>query len=189
MLSNFAGEEPIESCRRFDRKKQTVIEVNRPASVSIYNRFMGGVDKSDMYLSLYRTKCRTRKWYMRFFTHFINQAVINLVYVNSFGGTKSLLEFMQPLCISLLFGGVSYNDDEVDDFEPHLKRTWSLKSNQFPEDVRYDCHNHWRTQLPDQQRCKFTGCSRKTRFQCSKCNVYLCVVGSLCFTLFHGVRK
>ena len=167
--------------------------MSRPASVSIYNMYMGGVDKADMYLALYRTKCRTRKWYTRFFTHFVNQSLINswLLYVHAFGGTKSLVEFMLPLCFSLLAGGnINESSDEEQCETPEAKggqRPHSLKTNQIPEEVRYDRHNHCPRKFEDQQRCKFTGCGHRTRFKCAKCCVYLCVVGSACFTLFHGV--
>ena len=40
-----------------------MIDIERPHSVAVYNKFIGGVDKADMLLSLYRTKYRSRKWY------------------------------------------------------------------------------------------------------------------------------
>ena len=57
--------EDIYGVDRRDRKEKELVVVPRPKSVEVYNRFMGGVDKADMFLSLYRTKLRTRKWYIR----------------------------------------------------------------------------------------------------------------------------
>ena len=58
-----------------DQRKKIIIK--RPASVELYNKFMGGVDKADMYLSLYRLKFRSQKWYHRIVTHFFNLAIRN----------------------------------------------------------------------------------------------------------------
>ena len=55
MLSNYIGQDPVDTCERFDRKGMSEIDVERPASVKICNIFMGGVDKADMLQSLYRT--------------------------------------------------------------------------------------------------------------------------------------
>ena len=46
---------------RFDCRNSKIIQVPHPASVVIYNCFMGGVDKADMLLSLYCSKMRSRK--------------------------------------------------------------------------------------------------------------------------------
>jgi hypothetical protein len=56
MISNFVGKEPVGKCTRYIRKAKAAASVERPASVELYNNYMGGVDKSDMMLALYRTK-------------------------------------------------------------------------------------------------------------------------------------
>lgn len=60
VISNFDGRNPIGECVRYDRKNLQKVAVARPATVQIYNSSMGGVDKADMLLSLYRTEYRTR---------------------------------------------------------------------------------------------------------------------------------
>ena len=40
--SNFIAVEPKTQCRMYDRKNKTYIQVDRPATVTIYNKFMGG---------------------------------------------------------------------------------------------------------------------------------------------------
>ena len=57
--SNFVFKEPVGQCSRYDRKERNCIELTRPTSIETYNQYMGGVDKADMMLSLYKTKCRT----------------------------------------------------------------------------------------------------------------------------------
>ena len=60
MISNFVGKEPVDKCLRYDRKEKKKIGVDRPAAIAIYNKFMGGVDKADLLLSLYRSKIRSK---------------------------------------------------------------------------------------------------------------------------------
>ena len=50
-ISNFARIVPIDECNHCDRA-QKMLAVVRPASVALCNRFMGGVDKTDMLLAL-----------------------------------------------------------------------------------------------------------------------------------------
>ena len=70
--------------------------------------------------------------------------------------------------------------------EPPSKRpVRSLKGSDVPMPVRHDKYNHWPHQLEGQGRCKNHGCKRRTRFMCTKCELYLCVVGSDCFRKFH----
>lgn len=58
-ISNFLGKDPVSNCRRYDRKE--TVSISHPASVELYNKFMGLADKADMLLSFYRTKNRRRK--------------------------------------------------------------------------------------------------------------------------------
>ena len=76
-LSNYVGKDPIGKCNCYDKLQKKRIEIDRPNSVVIYNKFMVGVDKADMLLSLYRTKYRLRKWYHRLAFHLLSLAVIN----------------------------------------------------------------------------------------------------------------
>lgn len=148
---------------------------------------MGGVDKADMLLSLYRTKMRTRKWYRRIAFHLISLAVVNsFVVYRQLGGTGSLLDFHVDICRSLLQGENNIGSDEED--TPPAKKTRSLKASMVPQSVRSDNIVHWPLKSTI-NRCKMDGCSSRTMFICSKCQVYLCVGkgGETCFLNFHGV--
>ena len=76
MISNFVGKEPVGKCTQYIRKKKATETIERPASVELYNNYMGGVDKSDMMLALYRTKYRSRKWNQRIALHLISQCAV-----------------------------------------------------------------------------------------------------------------
>ena len=86
--SNFFGKDPIFQPNLFHGRNDKMIHVPHPASVDRYNCFMGGVDKADMLLLLYRSKMRSRKWYHRIVVHLVFLALINsfTVYLQM-GGT------------------------------------------------------------------------------------------------------
>ena len=77
MCSNFVGVEPEDEVRRWDKKEKKYIFIKRPAIVRYYNISMGGVDKSDFLIALYRTFIRSKKWTLRVIFHYFNLGVIN----------------------------------------------------------------------------------------------------------------
>ena len=54
-MSNFVGRTSIDECNRYDRAQKKMLKV---AGLALYNRFMGGVDKADMLMVLYKSKCK-----------------------------------------------------------------------------------------------------------------------------------
>lgn len=70
MASNFVGVEKEETAQRWSKVDKCFIDVKRPAVVWVYNRSMGGVDKMDFLVALYRTTIRSRKWTLRMIFHF-----------------------------------------------------------------------------------------------------------------------
>ncbi|KAL0861589.1 hypothetical protein ABMA27_009088 [Loxostege sticticalis] len=65
LSSFFVGQEPIQSVRRYCKKKKKYIQ------------HMAGVDLLDSFLGKYKIKIRTRKWYLRLFYHLLDVIVIN----------------------------------------------------------------------------------------------------------------
>ncbi|XP_051948260.1 piggyBac transposable element-derived protein 2-like [Xyrauchen texanus] len=76
LLSTYAAAYPTTLVKRWDKKTQKVVEVVRPNIVSIYNKSMGGVDLLDSLIALYRTKVRSKKWYLRLFFHMMDVAMV-----------------------------------------------------------------------------------------------------------------
>ncbi len=188
MISNFVGKEPVGKCTRYIRKAKAAASVERPASVELYNNYMGGVDKSDMMLALYRTKYRSRKWYQRIALHLISQCAVNAwIIYREMGGLKSYLDFLTEICVTLMAGKPQSDESDEDQPEapPPKKR---VKASNVPEAIRYDKYDHWPilTDTKNAQRSKMEDCKRKTMFMCSKCNICLCVTKSTCFLNFHG---
>ncbi|CAB3987582.1 Hypothetical predicted protein [Paramuricea clavata] len=170
-ISNFLGKNPVSNCKRFDRKTKKDVSVPRPACIELYNKFMGGVDKADMLLSLYRTKHRSKKWYHRIAFHLISLAAVNaFVLYREVGGEGSLVDFLVDICRCLLVESQDLGDSSDDEATTPLRQR-SLRANQVPTNIRHDRCNHWPLQCEKPQRCKWTVVSGELDFcaQSVKC--------------------
>ena len=61
LCSTFANMNPVDKSRRWSKEKKTYVEVDRPNIVRVYNCHMGGVDLSDMIMSLYHISIRSKR--------------------------------------------------------------------------------------------------------------------------------
>lgn len=77
VVSNCHSVEPVTLVEKWSKKHNKYIQVLCPNLVQAYNRCMGGVDRCDMMLALYRMKMKGRKWYRRIFFHLTDLALIN----------------------------------------------------------------------------------------------------------------
>jgi hypothetical protein len=77
LASTYLSEEPKVTVKRWSRNEKRVIDIGCPRIVQEYNTFMGGVDLSDMLLSLYRIDRRSCKWYVRIIYYFLGIALNN----------------------------------------------------------------------------------------------------------------
>ncbi|XP_050046447.1 piggyBac transposable element-derived protein 3-like [Dermacentor andersoni] len=196
LASNFLGIDDEDKVSRWSKADGKYVNVKRPAVVREYNRSMGGVDKTDFLISLYRTFIRSRKWTLRVITHFMNLSVTNswLEYrrdaeVQGLREKMDLLEFTLSVVESLAKAGSP--DLPRKRGRPSSSPLQPLKrqncTSQRPEyHVRYDQVGHWPLMAEDQQRCKLEGCKGKPKTKCEKCNVHLCISSTKnCFKTFH----
>ena len=72
MCFNYSDLAPTSTIKKWDRKKHQESEISCSSIVAEYNTYMGGVDFSDMLISLYPTKCKTRCWYLKIMSHYID---------------------------------------------------------------------------------------------------------------------
>ena len=77
MASTWLHKDPIDSCRRYDKKNKEFVNVQRPNIVKEYNQHMGGLDLSDMLMSLYKISRKSRKYYMRILYYLLGVATVN----------------------------------------------------------------------------------------------------------------
>ncbi|KAG0415924.1 hypothetical protein HPB47_006897 [Ixodes persulcatus] len=77
LASNCVGVDDEDVVSRWSKADGNYISVKRPAVVKKYNESMGGVDKTDFLVSLYRTSIRSRKCTLRVIVHFFHRCVTN----------------------------------------------------------------------------------------------------------------
>lgn len=59
--SNYVSVGIKDICHRWDNKKKLYVDVQRPEVIQKYNKNMGGVDKLDFLLKIYRTFIKSKK--------------------------------------------------------------------------------------------------------------------------------
>ena len=176
--------------QRYDRKEKKHINVKCPQLIKSYNECMGGVDKCDILLALYRNRIKTRKWYEKILFHLLDLCVANswLLYkVLVPHCTMQLVDFKLDVAQSLMRQRIAV--------ESYIELTHGAKFHSAKgvnESARYDLVDHFSIKPKDQkngQRCKMPGCSGKSLFMCRKCKVYLCITAKDgdedCFYAFH----
>ncbi|KAM4578002.1 piggyBac transposable element-derived protein 3-like [Fundulus diaphanus] len=96
LLSTDMGVGPMSTVIRYCSESKKREPVNCPAVIRSYNANMGGIDKSDMLVHLYRTPMKSKRWYMRLFAYVIDISLTNawVVYKRDY---KALGVKSQPL--------------------------------------------------------------------------------------------
>ena len=61
----------------FDHSKKQLNLIKIPYMISEYNKYMGGIDRMDHYLSTYISIHRSKKWYQKIIVYMINVALNN----------------------------------------------------------------------------------------------------------------
>ena len=51
VLSNHSSHEPLQTCKRYDRKEKNRVNADQPNLIHKYNKYMGGVDQLDGFLN------------------------------------------------------------------------------------------------------------------------------------------
>lgn len=69
--STFTGIEPVTWLKRYSKSDKKKVAVPCPSIIRQYNKHMGGVDKANSLLGLYRTPSRARRWYYPIFTYLL----------------------------------------------------------------------------------------------------------------------
>ncbi|XP_040064665.1 piggyBac transposable element-derived protein 3-like [Ixodes scapularis] len=205
--SNVHSVEPLDTCTRYERKTKTYVNVERPNLVRVYNERISGVDKADMLLSFYRNDLKTKKWYKRVLFHLIDLSVTNawLLYRKAKSAGLHLADFKLQVALGLMHSQESMPACNEDCVEPTLAKAGSStrategstsksgvvskRAHHVQSSVRYDSFAHWPVKVAQKNApmCKLDACTRRTRFFCKECLVYLCIDqdGINCFEKFH----
>ena len=151
--------------------------IQKPTMIDQYNKFMGGVDKSDQLVTYYGFYHHSKKWWKRVFFHLVNVSLVNayLIYCKVTTGRR-----------------LTHMDFRLEVAEGLIERSGAVRAlPETPGDamhlpVRLVGRDHYPE--PSKTRdCRV--CSRRDRkrkqtsFQCCTCKVPLCV--HPCFRNFH----
>lgn len=200
LASTKLGIDPKDSCQRWSSQEKKYIEINRPAIVREYNKYMGGVDLLDRVIAKYPMSSRTNKWTIRCIYAFFDfsAAASWLQYRQTCRAAgipkkeiKDYLDFKFELAKSLLFAhsenNSTSNDDPDDDESPRKKRRVvpTPDKRQRKEGAKH-LPEFVSEKQKSRSKCRFSGCKGLTFCRCVKCNVFLCCsIQRNCFSKFH----
>ena len=172
----------------------------------LIQELMGGVDKLDFLIALYRIHAKTKKWPLRIIFHLVDLALANscLEYREKQQqiGTSprkiyDCLQFRSIVAETLMKEEVNRRPGRPrtsasPDFQggaPPEKR--SVPAIRPIPDVRYDGVHRWPQHLDGLgQCCKMEQCTGRSRIKCTKCDVFLWLMKERnCFKAFHIEKK
>ena len=188
MLSSIHDSSMVTKTRRTRASASGRENIQKPFMVDQYNTYMGGVDKSDQYLSYYGFDHRMVKWYKRAVFHLLDLAIVNayIMYKLSVQSGKHMshVQFRIKLATELLTrSGIVLNSSCSGSHDIPLPPNARLQERHFIEKIPQRPNGK-----PSQHECVVCsfkkGNGRKTStYQCKQCMVTLCVVP--CFELYH----
>ncbi|XP_034041964.1 piggyBac transposable element-derived protein 3-like [Thalassophryne amazonica] len=204
LLSTDMGVEPMSSVIRYCSETKMKEPVSCPAVIKSYNANMGGIDKSDMLVHLYRTPMKSKRWYLRLFAYVLDISLTNawVVYrrdCKTLGvGSQSLKDFR----IQVFRGASSQthyssssrrsSSSSVDSLTTTVdvpRPVRGHRSHTPNEAVRFDLSLFHAPVHAKCQTCKY--CSSKgniirSNVVCRVCKVHLCMNSERnCFIRYH----
>ncbi|XP_051982308.1 piggyBac transposable element-derived protein 3-like [Xyrauchen texanus] len=204
LLSTDVGVEPMSSVYRYCSETKRKEQVICPAVIKSYNANMGGIDKCDMLVHLYRTPMKSKRWFMRMFAYSVDVSLTNAwVFYRRDCKAIGLLDGLSlkhfriqvfreassqksvtshPRRCSAFPGSLSTSADIPTPVRGH--RSYNPDSY-----VRFDMSLFHAPVYTNRQTCKY--CSRKGNIMrsyvvCRVCKVHLCLTaGRNCFIKYH----
>lgn len=171
IASNDTSPLPTLQVKRFSQKEKKNIHISQPCLIKKYNENMGGVDRADQNISLYRVAIRGKKWYFSIFAHCIDMAEQNAWQIHKYNGEKmDHLTFRRCIAAGIL-----------ETFGKTTKRGPSRKSQYLHSESRYDRLDHLVIYREKQTRCAI--CHKQAAFRCQKCD--LALHPKVCFLRYH----
>lgn len=179
VASTVYGMKPVTTALRYSAEEKAKIEVPRPLVVAKYNKGMGGVDRMDENVSLYRIGIHGKKWWSSIFTWMIDVSIQNAWQLHRVAHPEMpQLDFRREL--ALYYCG---------HYGVPPKSTGNRKRKIAQRDasnLRFDNLSHWPKHIAKRRRCAGENCKASGRNMCVKCNVGLCID---CFESYHTLEK
>lgn len=177
LATNFEKVLPTQPVKRFCRKQKEMVNVNQPNMINSYNRFMGGVDLHDNFISKYRVRIKGKKWWWPLFTNLIDASLVNAWRLHRTIRPKGddLLCFRRKVAVALLHTMQPITSMAK---EPQHTRPGPISS--LTRIGNTSGSNHSILKTNKRLRCR--QCKSQTIFVCKSCNVG---VHPKCFDRFH----
>ena len=173
-----------------DSSRFVYTRVPQPSAINKYNKYMGGVDKSDQYISYYRILRQTKRYWKTVFYHLVEIGATNAFILYMW---RRMEQELKP-CTENLFRDELVSEIISNFDESMLEqngRTHSATSDEDTQDDITDCEDftimHGSCISSDQHRCAL--CHSKTQRSCPDCPKQppLCqTVGKDCHTAWHS---
>ncbi|XP_049813849.1 piggyBac transposable element-derived protein 3-like [Schistocerca nitens] len=169
--------QPLHSVARFSREQKKRISVPQPNLLHSYNTHMGGIDRADQNVSLYRCSIRGKKWYFPIIAHFIDVSDQNAW--DLYKHNEEPID--HPTFRRRIVTAILESNKRVTTSRGHFSKRAKL-------DSRFDGREHYVAELPtdeitkkkEQLKCRC--CHKNTTTMCVKCDEPLHVC---CFLSYH----
>lgn len=177
IVSNCHALEPITKVDRvgFVNKKRAKIQVDCPALVRMYNKYMGGVDRFDENVDSMRVALRGKKWWFSLFAFGLDAACQNAWLIKrQLENNWTYCDFRRNVAtIYLQKYGKPPIRNSACGVPMELRVPIEVRSGGTVDDhLHVDC---------SQRRCGY--CHQRTRKMCAKCNIGLHIK---CWYSFHN---
>lgn len=180
-ISSVHGVSPMTNISRYSRVEKKIIQVSRPAIFTEYNKSMGGTDLMDENINRYRIGIRSKKWWWCIWTYLIDVSIVNAwIQMKQAGSQIPQLAFRREIVQVYLktYASLPRGPGRISSSKS------SATGHKVSDEIRYDGTNHLLTNCAEgvRRRCANESCSSRTRTECIKCDVGLCVT---CNFTFH----
>ena len=75
--TNYVTCNPVSTTQRWSKSAKKRVDVPMPKPIEDYNKQIGGADLFDQFLSTYRVRIRSKKWWWPFFAWAVNASMAN----------------------------------------------------------------------------------------------------------------
>ena len=164
-------------------KDGSTIEICCPKAISLYNKYMGGVDLNDQLRNYYTFSFKSRKFYRYIFIFLFHLSITNSFILTKHYSpvitVRNIKEFREQLAMALI-GTYKSRKRSIHASVPSVstkRPTLSHFPHKASNDSMHRCYY-----------CSHTLKQRKqTKWHCNDCDLYLCHKGTTddCFYIYH----
>ena len=173
VASNVYGINPVTYTERYSAAQKKRVGIPQPKAIQQYNKFMGGVDRMDQNVGLYRIGMRTKKWWWPLFSGFLDMATQNAwqIYRLTDASRNRKLDHLAFRSEIVKTYFLRFTTDRSARSLSSRIRVSQNVDIRIATSVRYDALNHVQGAMDTQKRCIL--CKKSCRNLCTKCQVPL----------------